>query len=76
MMDSAAWTGRTGEWRVHSALPFEFRFAYVERDTPPGMMLPIYGWVIGLDYCRCEWSVRLYWPWREWLFFRRPWRAN
>ena len=63
--DSAAWTGRTGEWR-NLIRWGDVIFIWVERDHPYGQRCPAYGFSFGRDMLRNDKSLRFYWRYREW----------
>lgn len=73
MIDSAAWTGRTGAWNKAvsmNCLGLLLLLIWQERDARGGQRLPVYGIQLGIHWhvdCR---GVTLYWGMTEWRWLR------
>ena len=66
VVDAAAWTGRTGEWKWLKGSSFII-LAWRERDHEPGTRLPTWGfsWGRSILWRDQTWSIWGYWGYDE-----------
>lgn len=73
MIDSALWTGRTGEWIFHwwyYAGGMGITLCWLERDALEGARIPVYGFQLGTHFALDGWGLTLLWNKTQWRWLR------